>query len=119
VREADGLALSSRNAYLGEAERRAAPALYRAITALARAAAAGEDVAAAIAAGKASLRAAGFDAVDYLALVDAATLEPLARLDRPGRVIAAARLGSVRLIDNVAALPTQVGSAGSPLPPFT
>ena len=105
VREADGLALSSRNVHLGEAERRIAPALHRIIAGLALAAAKGESVSAAIETGKAALLAAGFAAVDYLALVDAATLEPLAKLDRPGRVLAAARLGSVRLIDNVAALP--------------
>lgn len=105
VREADGLALSSRNVYLTAAERKVAPALYRAITALAEAARKGHDVAAAIAAGTAALLKAGFAAVDYLALVDAETLVPLATLDRPGRVLVAARLGAVRLIDNVAALP--------------
>jgi pantoate--beta-alanine ligase len=105
VRDADGLALSSRNAYLDASERRAAPALFRVITAIAAAAAEGRDVAAAIASGKAALLAAGFASIDYLALVEAITLEPIAALDRPGRVIAAARLGAVRLIDNVAALP--------------
>jgi pantoate--beta-alanine ligase len=48
---------------------------------------------------------AGFASIDYLALVDAETLAPLAKLDRPGRVLAAAKLGAVRLIDNVAAMP--------------
>lgn len=105
VREADGLAMSSRNAYLTPEERKAAPALHRAITALAAAARAGQAVAAATEAGKAALRAAGFSGIDYIALVDAETLEPLAALDRPGRVLGAARLGAVRLIDNVAALP--------------
>ena len=105
VREADGLALSSRNVHLSEGERRIAPALHRTITGLALGAAKGESVSRAIETGKAVLLAAGFAAVDYLALVDAATLEPLAKLVRPSRVLAAARLGTVRLIDNVAAPP--------------
>jgi pantoate--beta-alanine ligase len=105
VREPDGLAMSSRNVYLTPAERKAAPALYRASMALAEAARAGRDIAAATEAGTSALLAAGFAGVDYLAVVDAETLAPLAKLDRPGRVLAAARLGAVRLIDNVAALP--------------
>ncbi len=103
VREADGLAMSSRNVYLTPAERRVAPALHRTITALAAAARAGRSIAAEIDAGRSALLAAGFAGVDYLAVVDAETLAPLAALDRPGRVLAAARLGAVRLIDNVAA----------------
>ncbi|MCW5772188.1 MAG: pantoate--beta-alanine ligase, partial [Rhodospirillaceae bacterium] len=103
VREPDGLAMSSRNVYLSAAERGIAPALYRTITALGRTAG---DLAAAIEQGKGDLLAAGFAAVDYLAVVDAETLEPLQRLDRPGRVLAAARLGAVRLIDNVSAVPS-------------
>ena len=86
-------------------ERKTAPALYRAITAVARAAREGHDIAAAVETGSAALLNAGFSAVDYLAVVDAATLTPVAKLDRPGRVLAAARLGAVRLIDNVAAFP--------------
>jgi pantoate--beta-alanine ligase len=105
VREADGFALSSRNVYLTAAERKIAPTLYRTITALAAAARQGQDIAAAVAAATAALLKAGFAAVDYLAVVDAASLAPLAKLDRPGRVLAAARLGAVRLIDNVAAMP--------------
>jgi pantoate--beta-alanine ligase len=105
VRETDGLALSSRNVYLTAGERKTAPALYRAITAVADAARHGHDIAAAVETGTASLLNAGFAAVEYLAVVDAATLAPLAKLDRPGRVLAAARLGAVRLIDNVAAIP--------------
>ena len=106
VREPDGLAMSSRNVHLTPAERKAAPALYRAITALAEAARAGQDIAGATEAGKSALLAAGFAGVDYLAVVDAETLAPLATLDRAGRVLAAARLGAVRLIDNVAVLPS-------------
>ncbi len=105
VREADGLALSSRNVYLTAEERKIAPALHRAIAALAAAAREGKDIGAAVAAGSQSLLKAGFASIDYLALVDAETLAPLAKLDRPGRVLAAAKLGAVRLIDNVAAMP--------------
>jgi pantoate--beta-alanine ligase len=106
VREDDGLALSSRNVYLTPAERKAAPALYRALRTLAAAARDGDDIAGSVEAGTAALLKAGFAAVDYLAVVDAATLAPLAKLDRPGRVLAAAKLGAVRLIDNVAAMPS-------------
>jgi len=106
VREADGLALSSRNVYLTAEERKVAPALHRAITALAEAARAGRGIAAATETAKASVLKAGFGAIDYIALVDASTLAPLAKLDRAGRVLAAARLGAVRLIDNVAAIPS-------------
>ena len=63
----------------------------------------GRNIAAETDAGRSALLAAGFAGVDYLAVVDAETLAPLAALDRPGRVLAAARLGAVRLIDNVAA----------------
>ena len=92
VREADGLALSSRNAYLSADERARAAALPRALAAVAAGEASPEQA-------RAALTAAGF-AVDYLALADAATLgEPVA--DRPRRLLAAARIGSTRLIDNV------------------
>jgi pantoate--beta-alanine ligase len=101
VREADGLAMSSRNAYLSPQERAAAPTLYRVITQVAEAAASGDVIAAAIAGGKAELEAAGFK-VDYLDVRDAATLAPLAG-DRGGpvRVLVAAWLGKTRLIDNI------------------
>jgi len=101
VREADGLALSSRNAYLSAAERAVAPALYRAIVAAAAGIAAGADPAAATAAAREAILAAGFGAVDYVEARRADTLAPLARGERPGRVLAAARLGRARLIDNV------------------
>jgi pantoate--beta-alanine ligase len=104
VRAADGLALSSRNAYLSDAERAAAPALHRALQAAAAALRGGADAAAVEAEGRAALAAAGFDPIDYFA---ARTAEDLAALG-PGpvgesaRVLAAARLGRTRLIDNVA-----------------
>ncbi|MCS6986001.1 MAG: pantoate--beta-alanine ligase [Sphingomonadaceae bacterium] len=100
VRDADGLALSSRNAYLSCKERRIAVALPQVLQATAERIEAGTDVAHALAAARSALEAAGFSAVDYVALVDPETLRPLARLDRPGRLLAAARLGSTRLLDN-------------------
>ena len=102
VRDTDGLALSSRNAYLSAADREAALTLPRALSGAARDIGNGADVEATLADAKAQLLAAGFTHVDYLALVDAATLEPLATLDRTGRLLAAARIGGTRLIDNIA-----------------
>jgi pantoate--beta-alanine ligase len=102
VREPDGLALSSRNAYLSAGERTVAPLLYRVISDVARAAGRGIP-AGAIAEGTAALTAAGF-ALDYLEVRDAETLQPAAGDVRsPLRVLVAARLGRTRLIDNVAA----------------
>ena len=101
VREADGLALSSRNAYLSPAERGIAPALHRVLSQTAARIIRGEAVAASAAAGAAALTEAGFTKVDYLEVCDADTLTPLERADRPGRVLAAAWLGKTRLIDNV------------------
>jgi len=101
VREADGLALSSRNRFLAPEERAVAPALFAALRDAAARIGAGENVAASLDAAKAAVRAVGM-APDYLALVQAQSLEPLTELARPARIIAAARLGSVRLLDNVA-----------------
>ncbi|HVE23376.1 MAG TPA: pantoate--beta-alanine ligase [Acidocella sp.] len=100
VRETDGLALSSRNRFLTPAERQTAPALHAALTRAASAIGSGDAVATSLDVAKQELIAAGM-APDYLALVGAETLEPLERLTRPARLIAAARLGSVRLLDNV------------------
>lgn len=103
VREADGLAMSSRNAYLTAAERAVAPALHRVLSGLAdRLAGGGEAAAPLLDQGRRDLLAAGFAAVDYVELRDAATLAPLDRADRPARLLAAVRLGKARLIDNVA-----------------
>jgi pantoate--beta-alanine ligase len=101
VREPDGLALSSRNAYLSAAERAAARALPEALEAAATAIAAGRSVAPALQAARARLADAGFDPIDYVELRDSGTLAPVDRLDRPARLLAAARLGRTRLIDNV------------------
>jgi len=100
-RDADGLALSSRNAYLSEEERNAARALPRALGEAAAAIEAGGDVAEALDKARARLEAAGFDSIDYVALHDAETLAPMAVLDRPARLLAAARMGRTRLIDNL------------------
>jgi pantoate--beta-alanine ligase len=102
VREPDGLALSSRNAYLTPAERKVAPQLHRALVEAARRARAGSDPREAEHAATASLLEAGFAKVDYVEICDAATLEPVTRLDRPARVLGAAWLGATRLIDNIA-----------------
>jgi pantoate--beta-alanine ligase len=100
VRDADGLALSSRNAYLSAADRAVAPALHRGLLSTAARITRGQDVGVATAAGIAELRQAGFTAIDYLEACDTETLEPWLRPDRPGRLLAAVWLGKTRLIDN-------------------
>jgi pantoate--beta-alanine ligase len=102
VREADGLALSSRNAYLDENERRAAPALFAVLELTSRRIAEGAAAADALEAARHELAAAGFTKVDYVELADAESLEPVSGLDRPARLLAAAWIGKTRLIDNVA-----------------
>jgi pantoate--beta-alanine ligase len=102
VREADGLALSSRNAYLTPAQRTIAAALNRALVAAARAFSGGASADRAEELGRQIILSAGFDALDYLAVRDPETLGP-APSEGPVRVLAAARLGKTRLIDNVAA----------------
>ncbi|BDG71060.1 pantoate--beta-alanine ligase [Roseomonas fluvialis] len=103
VREADGLAMSSRNRFLSAAERTTAPLLHQVMTRAAAEMLRGASVAGVLAAGEADLRAAGF-APDYLALVEADTLQAIGvlRSDGPMRLLAAARLGGVRLLDNIA-----------------
>lgn len=101
VREADGLAMSSRNRYLDAAARARAAQLPAVLFETAAEIAAGGPVDARIAQGIAALEAAGF-AVDYLALRAANTLAPIAADTRNARLLVAARLGTTRLIDNVA-----------------
>lgn len=101
-REDDGLALSSRNAYLAEDDRARAVTLPRALGVAARSIGRGNDPAAALATAEAALLSCGFDAVDYVALIDAETLVPTTDLGRPLRLLAAARIGGTRLIDNIA-----------------
>jgi pantoate--beta-alanine ligase len=100
-RDADGLALSSRNLYLTDEERLAARALPRALGEAAAALQEGAEVAPTLAAAVDKLARAGFEPIDYVELRDAETLAPLDRLDRPARLLAAARLGTTRLIDNL------------------
>jgi pantoate--beta-alanine ligase len=102
VREADGLALSSRNTYLSADERRRALVLSRALRAIERAWAAGERDAAQLDwAGRAALAEEPAVRLDYLAIASPETLEPVERAE-PGTVVAvAARVGATRLIDNV------------------
>lgn len=105
VRAEDGLALSSRNAYLSEAERAAAVELPNAMREAIAAIEGGADVAASLEAAAARMTAAGFGPIDYVALCDAVDLTPMATLDRPARLLVAARLGKTRLIDNMPVLP--------------
>jgi len=101
-REDDGLALSSRNAYLMPEERAKAVALPRALGAAAKAIAEGGDVEAALAQAREALAAAGFE-IDYVALADAETLQPATAYEAGKlRLLAAAKLGATRLIDNIA-----------------
>jgi pantoate--beta-alanine ligase len=101
ARDKDGLALSSRNAYLTAEQRAAATALPRALNAAAEAIAAGADVAATLEQAKAQIVAGGFDSVDYLALTDLNSLARLTSYNGPARLLAAARMGNTRLLDNL------------------
>jgi pantoate--beta-alanine ligase len=102
VREPDGLALSSRNAYLSADERRRAVALSRALFEAQRRAAAGERDAAALAAGAARAIEAAGARLDYAEIVHPTSLEPVAVAAPGSRMLVAAFLGATRLIDNVA-----------------
>jgi pantoate--beta-alanine ligase len=105
VREADGLALSSRNIYLSTKERAAAPIIYRALCAAQKLAQSGERDAEKLArAMREVLASAPILEPEYSAIVDNETLEPLQKLDekKPARAIIGARAGSTRLIDNLA-----------------
>jgi len=102
VREADGLAMSSRNAYLSEPERAAAPMLYRVLRECAARLKAGQPLASTLAECEAKIESAGF-AVDYFEARHAETLAPIVRAaDGPVRLLVAAKLGRTRLIDNIA-----------------
>ena len=100
-RDADGLALSSRNAYLTDEERHAALAMPSALREAAARIAGGGDVGIALNEAMAALAAAGFDPIDYVELRDAETLEPVTHANRPARLLAAAKIGRTRLIDNM------------------
>ena len=102
VREDDGLAMSSRNRFLTEAERAVAPVLNRTLRATAARLADGADADLPLLDAVRSLGEQGFD-VDYFALVEGPSLAPIPRLSANARLITAARLGTVRLLDNIAA----------------
>jgi pantoate--beta-alanine ligase len=99
-READGLALSSRNAYLSDDERRIAAALPAQLQEGVAALENGAPADVVTARVERNLLSAGFQSVDYVELRDAVSLKPLSAARQPGRLLAAARLGSTRLIDN-------------------
>ncbi|MFM7349216.1 MAG: pantoate--beta-alanine ligase [Erythrobacter sp.] len=102
VREADGLAMSSRNRYLSPEQRDAAAALPRAMCAAVAAIEGGAEVTGTLAALEAAIIAAGFSIVDYATLADSRSLAPLASLgSEPARLLVAARIGGTRLIDNM------------------
>jgi pantoate--beta-alanine ligase len=102
VREPDGLAMSSRNALLSAEDRSRASELYRALESVRASVSEGErDPSAATAAGRAILDDAGAE-LEYLMLVDPRTMTPLDEVDRDALALVAARLGTVRLIDNLA-----------------
>ena len=101
LREKDGLAMSSRNAYLSVDERAVAPTLYRVLTECAARIKAGQSIAATLGESEAKIERAGF-AVDYLEARHAQTLAPIASIaDGPVRLLVAAKLGRTRLIDNI------------------
>jgi pantoate--beta-alanine ligase len=102
VREPDGLAMSSRNAYLSADERKIASRLNVALKDSITRAKAGMPIAEADASGAAALRGAGFSSVDYVSIRDAETLAKIETLSKPARILAAARVGGTRLIDNMA-----------------
>jgi len=102
IREPDGLALSSRNAYLNAEERQAAPAVHQALIDTGEDIAQGTEVAASVAAANSQLLNAGFTKVDYIAVCDRTSLEELKNVTGQARILGAAWLGKTRLIDNIA-----------------
>jgi pantoate--beta-alanine ligase len=112
VREPDGLALSSRNAYLRPTDRRRAVALHRALAAAERSVAGGERDAATVArAAQAAMEAHGVQP-EYLELVSPETLAPVATIDGDTLLAVAARVGGARLIDNTIVRPERASSNG-------
>jgi pantoate--beta-alanine ligase len=108
IREPDGLAMSSRNAYLSDNERQMALTLYHTLKEMTAGLEAGADPARLIAMGLERLAQAGFR-MDYLELRDTETLEPIDRLERPARLLAGGYLGQTRLIDNMPVTPKDQG----------
>lgn len=102
VRERDGLAMSSRNAYLSDEDRKTAGQMNIVLQELVADLRDGRKIAEVEAKGAAALLAAGFKSVDYVAVRDGENLQPLTALDRPARILTAATVGATRLIDNMA-----------------
>ncbi len=103
VRESDGLACSSRNRYLSDAQRTRATALYRALFAARDRVEAGhQEATELISRIRSEISAAGPMEIDYIAIVDPETLGPITVVDRPARIALAVRIGPCRLIDNIA-----------------
>jgi pantoate--beta-alanine ligase len=102
IREADGLAMSSRNVRLSAVERAQAPALHQIMQAAAAEIRAGAPIGATLLNAQAAILEAGFSAVEYLELRTTEGLRPMAHLGEPARMLVAAQLGDVRLIDNIA-----------------
>jgi pantoate--beta-alanine ligase len=114
LRDSDGLAMSSRNAYLSRDERSLAPALPHSLEKARERIIAGDPVGPVLAQAKQALVDAGFLKIDYLALVDSVTLDPLSEPHGDMRLIAATTIGGTRLIDNVRVISDTVGGRGSP-----
>ncbi len=104
-RDVDGLALSSRNAYLQPRERSIAAALPETLVTAGEAIRSGEDAAAILSWATQHLMDWGFESVDYFTLCDERTLETMTTLNRPARLLVAARIGGTRLIDNIPIYP--------------
>jgi pantoate--beta-alanine ligase len=101
IRETDGLALSSRNAYLNKGERKIAPGLHQALQETARRITAGEGIETVLTDVKDGLLTSGFTNVDYVSVCHPETLTPLNTVQGRARILAAASLGKTRLIDNI------------------
>jgi pantoate--beta-alanine ligase len=114
VRDADGLALSSRNAFLSAEDRRRALTLPQALDEARDRIVAGEPAGAVLAQAKQALVDAGFLKIDYVALVDSTTFEPLSQAGGEMRLIAAASIGGTRLIDNIRVVSDTVSKSRSP-----
>jgi pantoate--beta-alanine ligase len=102
VREADGLAMSSRNAYLSSEQRQIASQLNQILKSAAQRIRGGKDIPTAITTARNAILKSGFDTVDYVAVRDAGTLAKIADIAKPARILAAAKIGNTRLIDNMA-----------------
>jgi len=102
IRDEDGLALSSRNAYMSDAERQTALAINRTLSEMVDMLEnQNKSVAETLAHGHAQLNAAGFDEIQYLDIRDAMTLAEVAEINAPARILTAVKLGQTRLIDNM------------------